>query len=37
MTGKVFDDSLNIYQDQAKVLFDYYKKLQKNYCRRKIR
>lgn len=26
MTGKVFIDSANIYQDQAKVLFDYYKK-----------
>ncbi len=26
MTGKVFEDSSNIYQDQAKVLFDYYKK-----------
>lgn len=26
MTGKIFEDSINIYQDQAKVLFDYYKK-----------
>ena len=26
MTGKVFRESSNIYQDQAKVLFDYYKK-----------
>ena len=26
MTGKVFEGSINIYQDQAKVLFDYYKK-----------
>lgn len=26
MTGKVFEESSNIYQDQAKVLFDYYKK-----------
>ncbi|MCQ2576239.1 MAG: hypothetical protein MJ162_05790 [Treponema sp.] len=26
MTGKVFADSANIYDDQAKVLFDYYKK-----------
>lgn len=26
MTGKVFEDSINIYQDQARVLFDYYKK-----------
>lgn len=25
MTGKVFKESNNIYQDQAKVLFDYYK------------
>lgn len=25
MSGKVFNDSANIYQDQAKVLFDYYK------------
>ncbi len=25
MTGKVFSESSNIYQDQAKVLFDYYK------------
>ncbi|MBQ2405580.1 MAG: hypothetical protein II312_02710 [Lachnospiraceae bacterium] len=25
MTGKVFSDSANIYQDQAKILFDYYK------------
>lgn len=26
MTGRVFTDSANIYQDQAKILFDYYKK-----------
>ena len=26
MTGKVFADSVNIYEDQAKILFDYYKK-----------
>lgn len=26
MTGKIFSESANIYQDQAKVLFDYYKK-----------
>lgn len=25
MTGKIFEDSANIYDDQAKVLFDYYK------------
>jgi tetrahydromethanopterin S-methyltransferase subunit H len=25
MSGKIFDASANIYQDQAKVLFDYYK------------
>lgn len=25
MTGKVFGSSANIYQDQAKILFDYYK------------
>ncbi|MCR5768784.1 MAG: hypothetical protein K6G45_09885 [Lachnospiraceae bacterium] len=25
MTGKVFQESSNIFQDQAKVLFDYYK------------
>lgn len=25
MTGKVFGSSSNIYQDQAKILFDYYK------------
>lgn len=25
MTGKVFDESVDIYQDQARVLFDYYK------------
>ena len=25
MTGKIFNDSSNIYQDQAKILFDYYK------------
>lgn len=25
MAGKVFSDSVNIYQDQAKILFDYYK------------
>ena len=24
-TGKVFSKSANIYQDQARVLFDYYK------------
>lgn len=26
MTGKVFAESANIYEDQARVLFDYYKK-----------
>ena len=26
MTGKVFHDSANVYQDQAKILFEYYKK-----------
>ena len=26
MTGKIFPESNNIYQDQAKVLFDYYRK-----------
>ena len=25
MTGKIFKESSNIYQDQAKILFDYYK------------
>ncbi len=25
MTGKIFESSSNIYQDQAKILFDYYK------------
>lgn len=25
MTGKVFNESVDIYQDQARVLFDYYK------------
>ena len=25
MTGKIFNESSNIYQDQAKILFDYYK------------
>lgn len=25
MTGKIFERSSNIYQDQAKILFDYYK------------
>ena len=25
MSGKIFNASANIYQDQAKVLFDYYK------------
>jgi len=25
MTGKIFEGSSNIYQDQAKILFDYYK------------
>ncbi len=25
MSGKIFNSSANIYQDQAKVLFDYYK------------
>jgi len=25
MTGKIFPNSANIYQDQAKLLFDYYK------------
>ena len=26
MTGKIFEESNNIYDDQARVLFDYYKK-----------
>lgn len=26
MTGKIFKESSNIYEDEAKVLFDYYKK-----------
>jgi hypothetical protein len=26
MTGKIFSESSNIYQDEAKVLFDYYSK-----------
>lgn len=26
MTGKVFSESANIYDDEAKILFDYYKK-----------
>lgn len=25
MTGKVFEESVDVYQDQAKVLFDYYR------------
>ena len=25
MTGKIFSTSDNVYQDQAKILFDYYK------------
>ncbi len=25
MEGKIFNDSANIYQDQAKVLYEYYK------------
>ena len=25
MEGKIFRDSANIYQDQAKVLYEYYK------------
>ena len=26
MTGKIFKESSNIYEDEAKVLFDYYKR-----------
>ena len=26
MTGKIFKESSNIYEDEARVLFDYYKK-----------
>ena len=26
MTGKIFPESSNIYQDQARVLFNYYRK-----------
>jgi hypothetical protein len=26
MEGKIFADSVNLYQDEAKILFDYYKK-----------
>ncbi len=25
MSGKIFDTSANIFQDQAKILFEYYK------------
>lgn len=27
MTGKVFAESANLYQDEARILFDYYKKV----------
>ena len=26
MTGKIFKESSNIYEDEARILFDYYKK-----------
>ena len=26
MTGKIFKESSNVYEDEAKILFDYYKK-----------
>lgn len=29
-TGKIFENSSNIYQDQAKILFDYYKAAAEN-------
>ena len=25
MTGKIFSESVNVYQDQARILFDYYR------------
>ena len=25
MTGKIFKESSNVYEDEAKILFDYYK------------
>ena len=25
MTGKIFPESVNVYQDEAKVLFNYYR------------
>ena len=27
MTGKIFEASANIYEDQARILFDYYRKV----------
>ena len=27
MTGKIFSDSGNVYQDQAKILFNYYQQV----------
>ena len=36
MTGKVFAESANIYQDQAKILFDYYKKAAEKIVREEM-
>ena len=27
MTGKIFPESSNVYQDQAKILFNYYQQV----------
>ena len=29
MTGKIFKESSNVYEDEAKILFDYYKEEEK--------
>lgn len=37
MTGKIFPDSSNIYQDQAKILFNYYQQVAENIVKEEER
>lgn len=37
MNGKVFRDSTNVYQDQARVLFDYYRKAAEQIVKEEMR
>jgi hypothetical protein len=37
MKGKIFENSLNVYQDQARVLFDYYRRAAEQIVNEELR